>query len=434
MASTPSKQRAGRTRAQLPACYYEGYLEKRAHKEKVSQRLWTCLCGNALYFFNSTKDSAYAEKLDLSGFISLTDDDSRGRNLEAARLTLRLRSGEVTLTAPSLEARELWKGFIYSVVELSVPSSLNLLPGQLYMLKEVVERERERRRRKPPPTHPAPAVPLYLPLVGEIPACFQAVSRTEAEVLLERHPDCGNLLLRPGRDGSSLAVTTRQDLHGSVFRHYRVTQKQDGGYLIEVENPIPCATLHDVIDRLVEKTAGTLQPFLLEEPYEGNITFVKSNDENGERSLHQTFQSPQHCTVPALPPKPGSLHDHWFHLVPTEEHEENVYLNEPCGLRRASSVPPPSGLEPPALPPKPGRKGFPRRNNSSPGPPKERFCSEAGVDKRALKPLPPPPDSEAPDASEADGQLRQMSLVPDSVAQAVTEELKLKLELRRTNQ
>lgn len=44
--------------------------------------------------------------------------------------------------------------------------------------------------------------------------CFRPVSRTEAEVLLERHPDCGNMLLRPGRDGCSLAVTTRQDLNG----------------------------------------------------------------------------------------------------------------------------------------------------------------------------------------------------------------------------
>lgn len=35
---------------------------------------------------------------------------------------------------------------------------------------------------------------------------------------------------------------------------------------------IPCADLHEVIDALVEKTAGTLQPFLLEEPYEENIS------------------------------------------------------------------------------------------------------------------------------------------------------------------
>ncbi|XP_016308594.1 signal-transducing adaptor protein 2-like [Sinocyclocheilus anshuiensis] len=80
------------------------------------------------------------------------------------------------------------------------------------MLKEVVEKEKMRRQERV--SSRAPSSPLSLPLVGEIPACFRPVSRTEAEVLLERHPDCGNMLLRPGRDGSSLAVTTRQDLNG----------------------------------------------------------------------------------------------------------------------------------------------------------------------------------------------------------------------------
>ncbi|CAG07755.1 unnamed protein product, partial [Tetraodon nigroviridis] len=179
-----------------------------------------------------------------------------------------------------------------SLLQLNVPSCLTLLPGQLQMLKEVVDKERSRRRTRTPTR--APPSPLSVPLVGEIPPlmrkrlrlarrCFRPVSRTEAEVLLERHPDCGNMLLRPGRDGCSLAVTTRQDLNGSVFRHYRVTQRDQGGYVIDVENPvrallelvlfkvaakIPCADLHEVIDALVEKTAGTLQPFLLEEPYE----------------------------------------------------------------------------------------------------------------------------------------------------------------------
>nr|XP_046263619.1 signal-transducing adaptor protein 2a isoform X2 [Scatophagus argus] len=237
MAAASVRQRSGSggPRAQLPPCYYEGYLEKRGPKEKASRRLWTCLCGNSLYFFNNAKDTHYVEKLDLSGFVSLKDDCSRDRNLEAARLILRMKDGETKLTAPNLESRELWKGFLYSVIDLNVPSCLTLLPGQLQMLKEVVDKERSRRRTRTPTR--APPSPLSVPLVGEIPPCFRPVSRTEAEVLLERHPDCGNMLLRPGRDGCSLAVTTRQDLNGSVFRHYRVTQRDQGGYVIDVENP-----------------------------------------------------------------------------------------------------------------------------------------------------------------------------------------------------
>ncbi|XP_053508029.1 signal-transducing adaptor protein 2a isoform X2 [Ictalurus furcatus] len=360
--AAPVKQRTGTSRAQLPPCYYEGYLEKRGPKEKVSRRLWTCLCGNTLYFFNNAKDTHYVEKLDLSGFVSLIDDCSRDRNLEAARMNLRMKDGEIKLTAPNLEARELWKGFLYSVVDLAVPTTLTLLPGQLHMLKEVVEKERQRRRARS--LSRAPSSPLSLPLVGEIPACFRPVSRTEAEVLLERHPDCGNMLLRPGRDGTSLAVTTRQDLNGSVFRHYRVTQKSQGGYIIDVENPIPCPTLYDVINALVEKTAGTLQPFLLEEPYEENITYISSNDENGERMLH-CAPTGTFSRGPSLPPK-GS--ERWT-------------------LRSHSKSPSPSqrSLSPPGSPSSPMRR-------------------------LVLSPSPSP------------------------LAQTFTEELKQKLEKRRTSQ
>lgn len=133
------------------------------------RRLWTCLCGNSLYFFNNAKDThvsvaqvcvspvarchvlsppslclQYIEKMDLAGFVSLKDDCSRDRNLEAARFILRMKDGETKLTvlstdmrvcqksdfsghltafacfqAPNLESRELWKGFLYSVVDVN---------------------------------------------------------------------------------------------------------------------------------------------------------------------------------------------------------------------------------------------------------------------------------------------------------------------------
>lgn len=47
------------------------------------------------------------------------------------------------------------------------------------------------------------------------PSCFLKVSRLEAQLLLERYPDCGNLLLRPSGDGGDdVSVTTRQTLNG----------------------------------------------------------------------------------------------------------------------------------------------------------------------------------------------------------------------------
>lgn len=121
-------------------------------------------------------------------------------------------------------------------------------------------------------------------------SCYHTVSRLEAELLLEREAKRGNMLLRPGRSGDSFAVSTRQDhdgykhthslphshaethfLHGhyqyggisvswtmyvyifglficvvciffssisAVFKHYRVTRRHDGGFNIDVDNPV----------------------------------------------------------------------------------------------------------------------------------------------------------------------------------------------------
>lgn len=57
--------------------------------------------------------------------------------------------------------------FYASLLQLNVPSCLTLLPGQLQMLKEVVDKERSRRRTRTPTR--APPSPLSVPLVGEIP-------------------------------------------------------------------------------------------------------------------------------------------------------------------------------------------------------------------------------------------------------------------------
>eukprot|EP00063_Salmo_salar_P097090 XP_014071925.1 PREDICTED: signal-transducing adaptor protein 2 isoform X2 [Salmo salar] len=381
----------------------------------ASRRLWTCLCGNVLFFYNNTNDNNYVEKLELRGLISLTDDCSRDRKLEAARLILRMEDEEIKITAPSLEARELWKGFISSVVELSVPSSLNLLPGQIHMMRETVETERERRKTLSPTPAAASSSNLYLSLVGDMPACFQPVSRTEAEMILERHSDCGNLLLRPSRDGASLAVTTRQDLNGSMFRHYRVTRKHDGGYAIDVDTPIICATLHDVINCLVDKTNGTLTPFIMEGPYEESIMFVQANEENGE-SLQCVPSTPMPpVPVPALPPKPGPRG-----RVPTPEPESDtgvsLDLNDTQKENKDTTVQPAHHSQTP-----PTRFYLPRPER-----------------KALMPPLVPsvrtPRTSRSTSTDTPDTRLRSItvtSVPPHAVAQTISEELKLKLEKRR---
>ncbi|XP_068558575.1 signal-transducing adaptor protein 1-like isoform X2 [Cebidichthys violaceus] len=297
-----------RQRSQLPTCYYEGYLEKRSFRDKTSRKMWTCLCGNTLFFFNEKKDTDYIDKVDLKELVSITDDNSQDRNLDAARINLQLKDENIRLTAPNAEARELWKGFIRSVAELSVPASLNLLPGQIHMLKETVETEKARINTS-----------AHNSLKGDMPACFHGVNRLEAALLLEREAKRGNLLLRPGSIENTFAVTTRQDIEGSKISHYRVTPRHKGGFVIDVDVPVPCATLHDVINYLVENTDGVLTPLISEEIYEKNIRFSRKDHENGEMSVQRVptnlvpptappRKDAPRIPTPEPPPKPTALH------------------------------------------------------------------------------------------------------------------------------
>lgn len=90
---------------------------------------------------------------------------------------------------------------------------------------------------------------------------------------------------------------------------------------------VSCATLHDVITYLVEKTEGQFVPLIIEEVYEKSIctsgtvfhlpfigselifnrfclpsAFVRSDNENGEKSVEQ---APVHPVPPPVPAKPG---------------------------------------------------------------------------------------------------------------------------------
>ncbi|XP_008296066.1 signal-transducing adaptor protein 1-like [Stegastes partitus] len=386
-------KRAGRLKNQLPTCYYEGYLEKRSFKDKTSRKLWTCLCGSTLFFFNDKRDTDYIEKIDLNGLISITDDSSQDRNLDAARLHIQMKSGNIKITAPNAEARELWKGYISSVAKLSVPTALNLLPGQIHMLKEAVESEKERIRSVPPPP-PVPSGSPYITLQADMPACYHAVSRLEAELLLEREAKNGNLMLRPGSSGNSFAVTTRQDLDGSVFRHYRVTRNPEGGFTIDVDNPVHCDTLHEVIDYLVEKTDRVLVPLIIEEAYEKNISFIQSDNENGERSVHQALPN---VAPPSVPRKPVPRKIPSPEPEPEPVIEENYYLNDDMEEEEAegedsTAPPPPPENKPPKkamMPPRPApRKSITAATPYSSSPPSTNRDSRMRSDTDPQKQIP----------------------------------------------
>lgn len=359
-------KRTGRLRHQLPHCYYEGFLEKRSFKDKTSRKLWTCLCGNTLFFFNDKRDSDYIEKVELFDFISLTNDNSVDRNLDAARMNLQLKRENIKFTAPNAEARELWKGFIHSVAELSVPSSLNLLPGQIHILKEAVEKEKERLQ------NCTPAASLntstYINPLADMPVCFHKVSRLEAELLLEREAVRGNLLLRPSGNGS-FAVTTRQELELPEFKHYRLTRRPEGGFAIDVDNPIRCDTLHDVINFFIHKTEGFLIPLVFEEAYEKSISYIQADLENGERRGQGPSTSPVPPPKPVKPqtPEPESVIEECIYLNDVPYEEENTTEEVSATPPETEAVKPKKAIMPPVP--------TPRRMASSPALPIQTAAS-----------------------------------------------------------
>ncbi|XP_039103581.1 signal-transducing adaptor protein 2 isoform X2 [Hyaena hyaena] len=251
MASALSPPRLPKPKAALPSHYYESFLEKKGPCDRDYKKFWAGLQGCTLYFYNSNRDSQHVEKLDLAAFVKLTDETPWGGSRDpGTHFSLVLRNQEIKFKVESLESREMWKGFILTVVELRVPSNLTLLPGHLYMMAEALAKEEARR-------------------ALEVPSCFLKVSRLEAQLLLERYPECGNLLLRPSGDGTGgVSVTTRQTLNGIlVVRHYKV-KREGAKYVIDVEEPFSCASLDAVVNYFVSHTKKALVPFLPDEDYE----------------------------------------------------------------------------------------------------------------------------------------------------------------------
>ncbi|XP_036739657.2 signal-transducing adaptor protein 2 isoform X2 [Manis pentadactyla] len=316
MASVLSPPWVPKSKNTLPSHYYESFLEKKGPRDQDYKKFWAGLQGRTLYFYNSNRDSQHVEKLDLGAFVKLTDEVPWGCSHDpGTHFSLVLWNQEIKFKAESLESREMWKGFILTVVELRVPSNLTLLPGHLYMMAETLAKEEARR-------------------ALEMPLCFLKVSRLEAQLLLERYPECGNLLLRPSGDGAGgVSVTTRQMLNGiPMVRHYKV--KLEGPrYVIDVEEPFSCASLDAVVNYFVSHTNKALVPFLLDEDYEKVLGYVEANKENGESAWVAPSVPAAPCPgpvpsaggpkqLPPLPVTPVSRQD----KLPTPLNEDENYV------------------------------------------------------------------------------------------------------------
>ncbi|XP_041061541.1 signal-transducing adaptor protein 1-like isoform X1 [Carcharodon carcharias] len=310
--------------------YQEGYLEKLESKSQKYKRFWTVLRGNNLFFQVTSRDPMYIEKLNLDDLVSVESEDSLNKDLQVPNLILRLKHGDVKLKADSLESREQWKSFILTVAKLEIPN-LALLPGQIHRLKEVLEEEiKERSKLTAPPLlarsrTPEPVEDNYDD-VENLPSCYYKISRVEAEIMLERSMEYGNILMRPGSDNKSFAITTRQMFKGNALvKHYRV-RCADNGYIIEVDSGVLCNSMQEIIDYFVQYTNGALKPLERSMDYEINLSFVQEDVESGELIHQKQQQTPTKTpTRKSLPPvkeeKPSPK-------IPIILEPEGKYLND----------------------------------------------------------------------------------------------------------
>ncbi|XP_061744883.1 signal-transducing adaptor protein 1-like isoform X2 [Nerophis ophidion] len=293
-------EQPGRTVSQLPPCYHEGYLRKQSLYDKTSCQLWTRLCGNTLFFFNHKMDTTYLEKMDLSGLTNITNDTSVDINLNAASLKLQIQDITIRLS-------------------LSVSSSHILLPRQIVLLEDVVEKEKERQKNAQQRSS------LNADPNVDMPDCFHPVSRMEAELLLTTKASRGNLLLRPSRHGDAFAISTREELNGPILKHYRVSRKHDNIFIIDVDNPVTCTSLPDTIKHFMDTSEGALKPLPREELYQKKLSFVAFDPECGEKILRTAsmtvkpnlstqpetnMKAPRKSKEPPVPARRKTLHSY----------------------------------------------------------------------------------------------------------------------------
>ncbi|XP_053559244.1 signal-transducing adaptor protein 1 isoform X2 [Bombina bombina] len=244
--------------------YYEGliWITRDKHQER---KYWAELRGTTIFLYIDKKEEKYIDVIELQSLVSVADRYPVQK--QWAEVVLTLEKEEVYLKTETAEDAEEWKGFILTVVELSVPNCLALLPGQLMRLKEVLQKETNRKATTmvPVPSPPEVECDSYEEVI-QMPLCYHNVTRQEATDMLMKMSKFGNLILRPGADPRNFAVSLREPSESmSQVKHYKVLST-DKGYTIELDSPVTLKNLDQVVEYFFKETKGKLTPFIKEDP------------------------------------------------------------------------------------------------------------------------------------------------------------------------
>ncbi|KAJ8382650.1 hypothetical protein SKAU_G00034280 [Synaphobranchus kaupii] len=262
--------------------YYSGYLLKKYIGQKDFKRFFGELRGSTIFLYTDDTNDTYSERVELQSLVAMVADTSRTKT-GLTIFTLTLRHEEIQLKIDDPDAAEVWRGFIMTVAKLEIPSRLQLLPGQMLRLEEVLEQERQR---DTPPLQPVtsdPGCPKYCPCPPSpsfstgtyddtaVPPCFFPVSRQEAMRMLAHNPNKGNIILRPANDNVNYAITMRQVFNsGPVMKHYKV-RSENSGFVIELDEPVTVPSLKDAVDHFLKIASCCLRPYTQSEAYNTRI-------------------------------------------------------------------------------------------------------------------------------------------------------------------
>ncbi|XP_026186270.1 signal-transducing adaptor protein 1-like [Mastacembelus armatus] len=259
--------------------YYSGHLLKKLTREKDFKQYYAELRGATLFLYTDDTQDTYIEKLDLEQLKSMELESPYQRKASTIFI-LTLHTEEVQLKMDNPDTGEEWRGYILTVVRKEIPSKLELLPGQMLRLQEVLAEERKRNipapHQTPPPLPPLPPRPSFLLSTSfsssssskDMPECFFSVTRLEAEQMLEANPEYGGIILRPSTLANNYALTLRQPTSsGPVVKNYRLTTT-NSGFVIELDNPVTVSSLSDAVKYFIEKTEYRLYPYMESQPYD----------------------------------------------------------------------------------------------------------------------------------------------------------------------
>ncbi|XP_021416903.2 signal-transducing adaptor protein 1 isoform X1 [Oncorhynchus mykiss] len=252
--------------------YYSGQLLKKYTGEKEFKNFYAELRGSTLFLYPDEMHDTYSEKLDLQMWKSMSMD-SPYQNNRSTIYTLTLTNEEVQLKVDNPNTGEEWRGFIMTVATKEIPSKLQLLPGQMLRLEEVLSEEKKRQAPCPPlpytPYHIHPSSDdTYDDALSGTPLCFFPVSRQKAEKMLKENTEYGSIILRPSTDNTNYAITLRQDYpSGPVMKNYKVLSI-DTGFVIELDAPVTVPSLGAVLDHFLKATEFRLHPYLVPQTYD----------------------------------------------------------------------------------------------------------------------------------------------------------------------